>query len=203
MSTARRIQPLSVAGYLQGEQDAAHKHEYVEGDVFAMVGASNNHNRIATNGTVSLGQQLRGKPCQVFNSDTKIRIQLTRGTRFYYPDLSVVCRPNPSDDSFQDEPVVIVEVISESTRRNDEFEKRDAYLTINSLCVYIRVEQSSITTIVDRRTETGFVREIHTGHEAIIPLPEIGCRLPLTELYEDVEFPSASDKDDVDSKVMP
>lgn len=198
MSTAGRIQPLSVADYLQGEQDSARKHEYVEGDVFAKVGASNNHNRIATNATVSLGQQLRGKPCQVFNSDTKVRIQLTRGTRFYYPDVSVVCRPNPANESFQDQPVIIVEVILESTRRTDELEKRDAYLTINSLYVYVRVEQSSVAATVDRRTETGFVREAYAGLEEVIPLPEVGCRLPLAELYENVTF-SLEQTEDGDS----
>lgn len=195
MSTARRIQPLSVEEYLKGEQDAACKHEYVEGDVFAMVGASNNHNRIATNATVSIGQQLRGKPCQVFNSDAKLRVQLSRGTRFYYPDVSVVCRPNPADDSYQDHPVVIIEVISESTRRTDEFEKRDAYLTINSLCVYIRVEQSSIAVTVDRRTDTGFVREAYTGLDSVISLNEVGCSLPLAELYERVEVQNELNED--------
>lgn len=192
-----------VADYLSEEEASVTKHEFVEGHVYEMGDFSNRHSLIASNALGSLARHRCGKSCQVFNSATRIRIRLPSGTRFYYPDATVVCRPNPANDSFQDEPVVIVEVISESTRRNDEFEKRDAYLTINSLCVYIRVEQSSITAIVDRRTETGFVREVHTGHEAIIPLPEIDCRLPLAELYEDVEFPAASDEDDINTKVTP
>ncbi len=189
MSTVRQLQLISVADYLSGEQHALHKHEYVEGNVYAMVGSTNAHNRIATNGTGLLGQQLRGKRCQVFNSDTKIRVRQTRGTRFYYPDLSVVCRVNPASDTFQDEPVVIVEVISESTRRTDEYEKGESYLSINSLRVYVRVEQSSATAIVDRRVDSGFVREVYVGQDAVIPLPEIECELLMADLYENVEFP--------------
>ena len=138
---------------------------------------------------MTLGQQLRGKRCQVFNSDTKIRVRQTRGTRFYYPDLSVVCRVNPAGDTFQDEPVVIVEVISESTRRTDEYEKRESYLSINAVRVYIRVEQSSAAAIVDRRIDSGFEREVYVGQNTAIPLPEIECELLLADLYENVEFP--------------
>lgn len=198
----QRHEQKFVADYLSEEEASVTKHEFVEGHVYEMGDFSNRHNLIATNALVRLAAQCHGSSCQVFNSASRIRLRLRSGTRFYYPDASIVYRPNPANDSFQDQPFVIVEVISESTRRNDEFEKRDAYLTINSLCVYIRVEQSSITAIADRRTETGFVREIHTGHEAIIPLPEMDCRLPLAELYEDVEFPAASDRSLGDSKAV-
>ena len=193
MSVAPYDYPISVRDYLAGERTANHKHEYVEGFVYAMGGGTNAHNRIATNGTGMLYAQLRGKPCQVFNSDTKIRVRLAKGTRFYYPDPSVICRPNPPGDTYQDAPVVIVEVISESTRRTDEFEKRDAYLSIDSLSVYLLVEQSAFASIVHRRTGSGFERETYLGQEAVVPLPEIGCNLPLAELYDNVEFlPPAS-----------
>ena len=117
MSSAHHFQSVPVDDYLDGERLVNRKHEYVEGFVYAMAGASNAHNRIATNATGSLYSQLRGKDCQVFNSDTKIRIRFSQGTRFYYPDASVVCLPNASDESFQDAPVIILEVISASTRR--------------------------------------------------------------------------------------
>jgi Uma2 family endonuclease len=197
MSTAPHYQPISVHDYLAGEQDAKHRHEYVEGIVYAMVGATNAHSRIATNGTVALGGQLRGKPCQVFNSDTKIRLRMARGTRFYYPDLSIVCRLNPQTDSFQDSPTVIIEVISESTRRTDEYEKREAYLSIDTLCVYILAEQPTAAAAVYRRMDSGFARETYVGSDAVIPLPEIECELRLADLYENVEFPPpTSDEED-------
>ena len=190
MGTAPSYQPISVRDYLRGEQNAKRKHEYVDGIVYAMVGAANVHNRVATNATVALGAQLRGKPRQTFNSDTKIRIRLPRGTRFYYPDALVVCRPNPPGDTFQDAPVVIVEVVSPSTRRTDENEKCEAYLSIDSLCVYILVESSVAAALVYRRGDAGFERERYIGLDAVIPLPEIECELPLADLYENVQFPA-------------
>jgi Uma2 family endonuclease len=118
----------------------------------------------------------------------KIRIRLPWQVRFYYPDLSVICRSNPQDDSFQDEPTVIVEVMSEDTRRIDEGEKRDAYSTIPSLSVYLLVEQETARIVAYRRGEQGFVREVHSGLDAVIPLPEIGVDLPLAEVYDGVEM---------------
>lgn len=191
MSSVPHFQPISVREYLEGERNAKRKHEYLEGFVYAMAGESNLHNRLATNATVLLGSQLRGRPCQVFNSDTKIRIQLAHGTRFYYPDASVVCQPNSKDDVFHDSPVVIIEVISESTLRTDEYEKREAYFSIESLCVYILVEQSAAIALVYRKSDSGFVRESFANLDAVIPLPEIECELQLNELYENATFPTA------------
>jgi len=153
-----------------------------------MAGATANHNRIATNATGALYRQLRGKGCQAVNSDMKVRVRLTRSTRFYYPDLSVVCRPNAGDDTFQDNPVVIVEVISESTRRVDEYEKREAYLSINSLCDYVLLEPNTTAALVYRRADEGFKCETYEGPDAIIPLAEIECDSSLAEAYAQVEF---------------
>lgn len=189
MSTAHHFQPVSVGDYLAGEEIARRKHEYVDGTVYAMVGGTVAHSRIASNATGTLHAQLRGRDCQVFNSDIKIRIRQNRGTRFYYPDLSVVCEPNPPGDLYHDAPVMIVEVLSESTRRHDEYEKRDAYLSIDSLQLYVMVEQSTAAALIYRRFERGFERETYAGREAVIPLPEIGCQLGLAELYERVDFP--------------
>lgn len=185
MSTANQLLPISIDEYLAGELQARQRHEYVEGIVYATVGGTNAHNIIATNATVALGSQLRGRPCRVFNSDTKVRVCLARGTRFYYPDAMVVCHFNAPSDTFQDAPVVIVEVISKSTRRTDENEKREAYFAIDSLCVYILVEQSSMAAVVYRRTNSGFDRKLYQGADAVIDLPEVGCQLPLRDLYED------------------
>ncbi len=198
MSSLPYPQPISIRDYLTGEQSAKRKHEFVDGVVYAMVGATNAHNRIATNATGILHSQLRGRPCQVFNSDTKIRVRQSRGTRFYYPDLSVSCRPNPSTDTFQDAPIMIVEVLSESTRRVDEREKMEAYLSIDSLCIYILVEQSTAAAQLYRRVEDGFARESYVGLDTIIPIPEIDCQMSLAEVYDQVEFqpPETDETDD-------
>ena len=107
----------------------------------------------------------------------------------------VVCRENPRDDSFQDKPSVLIEVLSKKTRRIDEGEKKDAYLTIPSLSVYMLIEQDVPEIVVYRRTGEEFVREVYEGLEAVVPLAEIETELPLSEVYDRIEFiPEAEDE---------
>ena len=188
MTAAKQIELVSVEDYLAGELASDVKHEYSGGFVYAMAGARNVHNTIATALLGSLYAQLRGKSCAPFNSDTKVRVQFPTHTRFYYPDAMVVCEPNPPDVTFQDHPVVIAEVVSNATRRIDEGEKRDAYLTIHSLMAYLVVETDRPRVVVHRRTDRGFVAEAYEGAGAVIPLEAIDAELPFTELYERVEF---------------
>ena len=189
MTALKQPSTITIADYLAGEELGDVKHEFLGGIVHAMAGASNQHNAIAVNAVLSLGTQLRGKSCRPFNSDTKVRIEYPDHTRFYYPDALVVCHPNPSTDHFQDWPVAVIEILSDSTRRADLGEKRDAYLTIPSLKVLIFAESESPAVIVHRRkTEGGFAVVAHSGIDDVIPLPEIDASLPLAELYEQVEF---------------
>jgi Uma2 family endonuclease len=197
MSTAKKLNLVSVEDYLEGELISPVKHEYLGGVVYAMAGARNAHNLIAMNTSGTLHARLRGSGCRPYNSDTKIRIQLKTQVRFYYPDVSVVCRPNPQSDSFQDEPVVLVEVLSPKTRRTDDGEKKDAYQTIPSLGAYLLIEQEEPAVVVFRRVDDGFSREVYEGLEAVIPLPEIGVDLLLSEIYDGVEFVPEAEEDDV------
>src|SRR5712675_1884525 len=153
MSAAKKLNLVSVEDYLEGELVSPVKHEYLGGAVYAMAGARNAHNLIASNVLGSLHPRLRGRHCRPYNSDTKIRVRLPNQVRFYYPDVSVICRPNPQEDSFQDEPGVLFEVLSRATRRQDEGEKKDAYLTIPTLGVYVLVEQETAALVAFRRTE--------------------------------------------------
>src|SRR5262245_31162070 len=134
MTAAKKLNLISVDDYLAGELVSPIKHEYIGGVVYGMAGARNVHNLIASNTLGSLHGRLRtvGR-CRAFNSDTKIRVRLPTHIRFYYPDVSIICRPNPANDSFQDEPAALFEVLSRKTRRIDEGEKKDAFLTIPSL----------------------------------------------------------------------
>jgi Uma2 family endonuclease len=189
MTAVKKPISISISDYLAGEEISDVKHEYLGGAVHAMAGATNQHNAIAVNALGFLLAKLRGKSCRPFNSDTKIRIEYPDHTRFYYPDALVVCHPNPTTDHFQDHPVVVIKVLSDSTRRADLGEKRDAYLTIHSLKVLLFVEPDSPEVILHRRKpEGGFAVEAHSGLAAIIPLPEIDTSLPLAELYEQVAF---------------
>jgi Uma2 family endonuclease len=196
MSAAKKLNLVSVEDYLAGELVSPIKHEYLGGVVYAMAGARNVHNVIVGNAFATLHRLLRGRRCRPFNSDVKVRVRLPNQIRFYYPDVQVSCRPNPPNDSFQDEPAVIFEALSQRTRRIDEGEKKDAYLTIPSLGAYVLIEQETPAVVVFRRTEQGFVREVYQGLDAVVPLPEIEVELPLAEIYEGVEFTPEEEEDE-------
>jgi Uma2 family endonuclease len=191
MTAAKQIRLVTVEEYLAGELQSKIKHEYAGGYVYAMAGATNVHNTIAVAFLGILFNALRGRPCQPFNSDTKVRVRMATHTRFYYPDGMVVCDPNPPSDSFQDRPIILAEVVSEATRRIDEGEKRDAYLTIPELSAYLLIETSSPRIIVHHRTGNGFVPRLYEGLDAVVPLDAIKLQLPLAELYERVDFTAA------------
>jgi len=180
---------ISVEDYLEGEEIASVKHEYLGGVVYAMAGGTNDHAAISANAILALGGRLRGKSCRVFSSDAKVRIDLADHTRFYYPDAQVVCQSNAGSERFQERPSVIVEVLSESTRRTDLGEKRDAYLAIPSLKALVFADFESARALVyRRRPQGGFAVEEYEGRSAVIGLPEIDAELPLAELYEGIEF---------------
>ena len=180
---------VSVADYLAGELASSVKHEYLGGEIHAMAGGTSRHSAISTNVTVAFGNALRGKPCRPFNSDLKIRIELPGQTRFYYPDAMIVCELRDDSETWQDRPVVVVEVLSESTRRIDLTEKREAYLAIPTLKSLIFIEPDAPSATVHRRGPAGgFLVEEYAGLEAIIPLPEAGIDLPLAEVYEAIGF---------------
>lgn len=190
MANAERLSPVSVEDYLAGEMRAHLKHEYVAGMIYAIAGGTYAHNLVASNVLGELYPQLKGKPCRVLNSDSKIRIRAGGQTRFYYPDASVVCGEDVLEGVFQDKPTVIVEVLSEATRRTDEGEKLDAYQKISTLNVYLLFEQDSVGVVVYRRIRNEFQREVYCSLSEIIPLPEIGAELHLASVYENVDFVS-------------
>ncbi len=189
MSTARQYNPITVQDYLESESSGTTKHEYVDGRVYAMAGASNVHNRIASRVLGALYQQLANASCEAYNSDTKIRVCAQQRTYFYYPDASVVCQSNPDKDTYQDQPVVIVEVISESTRRIDEGEKLDRYLTIDSLDTYVLLEQVKHEARVFQRDGGQFRESIFSEVNSVVPLPKVGAVLDLAEIYVGIQFP--------------
>lgn len=187
----------SVEEYLAFERASAEKHEYRDGEIVAMVGASYAHNLIAMNIGASLHTRLRGKPCRVLPSDLRVQIP---GKRFYtYPDLTVTCgQPHFSDDP-QDtllNPQIIVEVLSPSTEAYDRGMKFRHYRSIESLQEYVLIEQ------VSQRIEH-FVRQANdlwllsdaTGPDATLHLPTIDCTIPLSEIYEEVVFAATDDND--------
>ena len=146
------------------------------------------HNHVAGGFLGSIHAQLRA-PCEAFSSDMRIRIRLPTHTRLYYPDGLIVRESDAPDSPYQDKPIVITEVLSEATRRIDEGEKREAYLTLPSLTAYLLIETARPRIVVYRRAEQNdFVPEFYEGIGAVIPLPSIGAELRLAELYARVDF---------------
>lgn len=188
MSSAEVPHFVSVEAYLAAEELAETKSEYIEGWVRAMPGTTLRHNRVKFNCGLNLGIALKGRPCQPYDSDTKVRIRRKGRTRFYYPDMQVVCESNEPTEVFQDLPVLIIEVLSPSTRRYDLDEKMNAYLSIPSLQCYIALEQHQPIATVMLRSEGGFLRQLIEGIEHTVDLPFLGCGLAMSDIYDGVEF---------------
>ena len=172
--------------YLAFEERSEVRHEFLNGVIYAMAGARNRHSRIVLNIGSLLHAQLRGKQCSAFVADTRVRIRAGDDRRFYYPDAGVTCRPNPLDDVFEDEPAVVFEVLSESTRRADTGEKRDGYFKIESLQRYVLVEPEMAALTIYQRTPDGWRGEVIDDIAGVLRLPEIECELPLSEIYAGV-----------------
>ena len=185
LATAEKL--ISREEYLQGELVSEIRHEYVAGNVYAMSGGTLNHQRIAGNFMRIAGNQLQGKPCFPTGSDFKLQVPLGRGEEaFYYPDGMIICVPVPGDALFTDSPSVILEVLSPNTRRIDEVQKYRDYITIPSLGTYILAETEAPHLTLYRRDGTGFRREVVSGADAVLELPEAGITIHLDELYRDV-----------------
>jgi len=178
---------ISPEDYLRGELASEIRHEYVAGNVYAMSGGTLNHQRIAGNFIRLAGNQLVGNPCFPTGSDFKLQVPLGEDeVAFYYPDAMIICVPVPGDALFTDSPSVILEVLSPTTRRNDEVQKLRDYLTIPTLQSYLLAETDAHFVTIYRRSGAEFRREILSGPDASFDLPESGLSISLSELYRDV-----------------
>lgn len=185
MSSAVQHAPLmSPEEYLAGELAAETKHEFLNGVVYAMAGASKRHCDIATNILGTLFGQLRGQHCRPYGSDMLVRAQRSDDLRYYYPDVSIICRRSGPDAQFQTEPSVIFEILSPSTVRTDTGEKRLAYLTIPSLEAYVLIDSEKREVTVWRKTGEGWAPEVFTRADARIEFASADCALSVGEIYE-------------------
>lgn len=146
---------ISEREYLAGELTSAVKHEYIDGYVYAMAGVSRNHNRISQNISRKLGNALieKNSPCEVFSSDMKAK-ESDVSTKYFYPDVLVTCDPDDNDSEFYiNSSTIIVEVLSESTRKFDRGTKKLAYFNIPTLQEYVIIEQDYCEVEVFRKSE--------------------------------------------------
>ena len=174
--------------YLAFERKAEYKNEYVNGEIFAMTGASRRHNLIAGNILGELGQQLKGKPCEVYPG--KMRVRSVAARSYVYPDVVVVGREPQFEDEYLDtllNPILIVEVLSKSTESYNRLAKAAYYRTIESLAEYLLVAQEEYRVEQYIKQDDGLwllsdVRSL----ENVIELKSIGCSLQLRDLYDRV-----------------
>lgn len=178
----------SVEDYLEGEKISPVKHEYVDGEVFAMAGTSDKHNRIAVNLTTALDNHLRDSPCEPFSGEIKVR---AAHNVYYYPDILVSCEENPESPYFRNEPILIIEVTSPSTETIDRREKLLFYLQMPSVQEYVIVSQSKIAVEVHRRQPDGrWITYYFNESDETVELASVELTLPLTEIYRRVKFES-------------
>lgn len=172
---------ISEADYLEGEKHTNIKHEYIDGEVYAMSGASANHNRIAGNLFRKLGNVLENHPCQPYTSDMKVKID----SKYFYPDVLVDCSNLSGDSYFTESPVLIVEVLSKSTRQIDEKLKREVYLHIATLQEYILIEQDFVDVEIVRRSNGWRSEHYYLGEE--ITFESIGLTVSVEDIYSRVD----------------
>lgn len=188
---------VSEADYLTGEELPGPRHEYVDGQIFAMAGATKTHGTIALNIGVALRAQLRGTPCRAWVADMKVSVATARS--YYYPDVVATCADEDlrldSPQNFVTAPKLIVEVLSPSTEQIDRREKWLAYRQLDSLQEYMLVDQQRQWVEVFRRSETGWMQEIATAGESIT-LSSLGISLALADIYEDAAVPEVSEPEE-------
>jgi Uma2 family endonuclease len=179
--------------YLERERAAEYRSEYLEGETFALAGASFAHARIVMNLVIALGLQLRGRPCSAFATD--LRVAVSRKGLYTYPDVFVVCGEPKFIDAVPDtvtNPKVIVEVLSESTKDYDRGGKFTQYRRIASLSEYLLVAQDEphVEHFVKQPDGSWNLTETSDA-AATVALPTIDCRLSLADVYEKIEFKRA------------
>ncbi len=184
------IQPesdyISVEEYITGEQEGETRHEYINGIIHAMSGASANHNLISGNLFVLLHAAGRPTSCQVFMADMKVHLNIAGKDIFYYPDILVSCDPDDKETYFRKNPCLIVEVLSPTTERIDRREKFLAYTSIKTLQEYVLVSQEQQAVTLFRRTNDWKPEPFGADDNLILDC--LNCDLSVAEIYEDIQL---------------
>jgi len=177
--------------YLAAEREEREiRHEFFGGEVFAMVGTTENHNIIVSNIVRELGMQMKGRSCLVYSNDMRVRIEAADAAK--YPDVTALCGERRFHDDKRDvllNPSLIVEVLSPSTEAYDRGEKFAIYRRLPSLREYLLISQDKIAAELHvRQPDRRWLLSEYDVPEAEVPLPSVDCRLPLREIYDKVEL---------------
>jgi Uma2 family endonuclease len=181
---------LTSAEYLEFERKSEIKHEYFNGEIFVMSGAKRNHNKVATNINGLVWQHLKGKNCESYSND--MRVFVSKTGLYTYPDLVVVCgEPLFQDNVFDTllNPVLLIEVLSETTESYDRGKKFQHYRSIESLEEYVLVSQTEARIEKYVKHGDGFwLLSEAVGLDSEIEFSSIECRIALAEVYDKIEF---------------
>ncbi|MEC4895097.1 MAG: Uma2 family endonuclease [Oscillatoria sp. PMC 1051.18] len=174
--------------YLHMEEKSPIKHEYIDGEVYAMAGASDVHITISLNLASLLRNHVRGTGCRVYISDMKARIETKN--RFYYPDVIVTCDERDQETTnYKSFPCLIVEVLSDSTEAFDRGDKFADYQTLASLQEYVLINSKRQRVECFRRGDNGlWILQFYTEEESVFQLKSVDFEGSLASLYEDVSF---------------
>ena len=180
--------PVSEDEYLRLEAQSPIKHEYVNGEMFAMTGSTLRHNTIALNIAAALRSHLRNTPCRAFINDVRVRVEKTHS--YYYPDLLVSCARGAQTMDLSavtvEDPVLVIEVLSPTTESTDRREKLLAYRTLSSLSEYALISQDEARVEIHRRRgDIGWERIEYSGPETV-ELASVGLQIGMGEIYEGV-----------------
>jgi len=180
---------ISLDEYIELEESSGIKHEYFQGEAFAMTGASENHNLLVMDVGRHIGNQLAGKSCRPYPSDFRLKIEAMN--LYTYPDLSVICGETQKAvkprETFLN-PTVLIEVLSESTEAYDRGKKSEFYRSIPSLQEYLLIAQDRVHVEQYRRQGAAWLFTEYSALEDAVVLTSIGCTLSLAAIYERVQF---------------
>jgi Uma2 family endonuclease len=193
MAYPAKKQPLSVEEFLAMEEKSDVKHEYYKGEIFAFAGASINHNQVIFNFSALLHKALKNSKCRGFSNDLRVRVQ--EKDFFTYPDILVICgKPeffNNRTDTVTN-PVLIIEVLSDSTKNYDRGEKFEFYRSIPSLKNYILVDQYKIhLEHFSKASENKWVLTEYFKKSDALTIPDINVNILLEDIYDRVDFKTA------------
>lgn len=178
--------------YLALERETDYRSEYYRGEIFAMAGASNEHNLIVNNLNFHLFTHLRGRGCRMYTFEMRLRINATR--LYTYPDGMIVCGKSLYADEHVDtivNPLILIEVLSDSTESYDKGKKFDHYRQVPTVQEYILISQD--IPQIERRvrvSDTEWRLQVYDGLEAVLPLEAIDTSITLAQVYLDIEFPN-------------
>ncbi|MCP4351373.1 MAG: Uma2 family endonuclease [Desulfobacterales bacterium] len=188
-SALNSVSQVSPDEYIRQDRSAEFRSEYHEGRVFAMAGASRNHNRIVTNISGSLNSQLKSQDCNNYSSD--MRVSILGGRKYVYPDIIVTCGKEDFEDDNMDillNPIVIIEVLSDSTEAHDRGTKFLYYQTIASLQEYVLISQDKRCFEIYRKQEDGtWVYRAFQSESMILDLQSVKCELTANDVYFKVD----------------